>query len=415
MPVEDRKDTIAFIICVNNDLYFEECRYYIEHLEVPAGYDIDVIGIWEADSMCAAYNLGMRSSDAKYKVYMHQDVFIRDSRFLEKTLRIFKEHPKTGMIGMAGGIGIPENGVVYSSWNVGKVDCREPDLSYVLLCGPNQTKDQTVDAVDGLLMMTQYDLPWREDLFSDFDFYDVSQAFEFRRAGYEIVVPYQEEPWVVHDCGFAKLTNYDRNRKICMEEYPEFFNVPEGEELFSSGEWDQLSSQLAAAIRRMIDQGQWDEASQAIGIYHQSQMKSSELEMLATICEIEQTDRRVSKRSSFLAQAGSCEAICRTYLSVRFLLHRMEFDRPAQDYQELIHAVESGNISVDAILILILHGVLDKEKVLGQLETWHMPDQKSAERLRSFHRRMQKENRGIPYSYSKRAKMELEKYSKEEQ
>lgn len=415
MPVEDRKDIIAFIICVNNELYFEECRYYIEHLEVPAGYDIDVIGIWEADSMCAAYNLGMRSSDAKYKVYMHQDVFIRDSRFLEKTLRIFKEHPKTGMIGMAGGIGIPENGVVYSSWNVGKVDCREPDLSYVLLCGPNQTKDQTVDAVDGLLMMTQYDLPWREDLFSDFDFYDVSQAFEFRRAGYEIVVPYQEEPWVVYDCGFAKLTNYDRNRKICMEEYPEFFNVPEGEELFSSGEWDQLSSQLAAAIRRMIDQGQWDEASQAIGIYHQSQMKSSELEMLATICEIEQTDRRVSKRSSFLAQAGSCEAICRTYLSVRFLLHRMEFDRPAQDYQELIHAVESGNISVDAILILILHGVLDKEKVLGQLETWHMPDQKSAERLRSFHRRMQKENRGIPYSYSKRAKMELEKYSKEEQ
>ena len=111
MPVEDRKDTIAFIICVNNELYFEECRYYIEHLEVSAGYDIDVIGIWEADSMCAAYNLGMRSSDAKYKVYMHQDVFIRDSRFLEKTLRIFKEHPKTGMIGMAGGIGIPENGI----------------------------------------------------------------------------------------------------------------------------------------------------------------------------------------------------------------------------------------------------------------------------------------------------------------
>ena len=50
MPVEDRKDTIAFIICVNNELYFEECKYYIEHLEVPAGYDIDVIGIWEADS-----------------------------------------------------------------------------------------------------------------------------------------------------------------------------------------------------------------------------------------------------------------------------------------------------------------------------------------------------------------------------
>ena len=62
MPVEDRKDTIAFIICVNNELYFEECKYYIERLKVPAGYDIDVIGIWEADSMCAAYNLGCEAA-----------------------------------------------------------------------------------------------------------------------------------------------------------------------------------------------------------------------------------------------------------------------------------------------------------------------------------------------------------------
>lgn len=62
----------------------------------------------------------------------------------------------------------------------------------------------------------------------------------------------------------------------------------------------------------------------------------------------------------------------------------MEFDRPEQDYQELIHAVESGNISVDAILILILHGVLDKEKVLGQLETWHMPDKRAQSGLDPF-------------------------------
>lgn len=28
MPVEVRKDTIAFIVCVNNELYFEECKYF---------------------------------------------------------------------------------------------------------------------------------------------------------------------------------------------------------------------------------------------------------------------------------------------------------------------------------------------------------------------------------------------------
>ena len=415
MPVEVRKDTIAFIICVNNELYFEECKYYIERLEVPAGYDIDVIGIWEADSMCAAYNLGMRSSDAKYKVYMHQDVFIRDSRFLEKTLRIFKEDPKTGMIGMIGGIGIPENGVVYTAWNVGKVDCREPDLSYVLLCGPNQTKDQIVDAVDGLLMMTQYDLPWREDLFSDFDFYDVSQAFEFRRAGYEIVVPYQKEPWVVHDCGFAKLTNYDRNRKICMEEYPEFLNAPEEMELISNDEWNCLSSQLAKEIRKMLDRGKWSEAESVLQIYHQKQMKSSELEMLGIICEIEQAERKAGVTHFLFPQEGGYQEIYKTYVSVRFLLHRLELGMPSRDYQELIHAVESGNISVEALIIMILHGVLNKRYVIETLESWKLPDVKSAEQLKIFHEKVLQRNCDVMVSYSKRAKMELEKYSKEEQ
>ena len=404
---------IAFIMCVNDDRQADESEFYIRCLEVPEQYEVDVIRVREAESMTAGYNAAMENSDARYKVYLHQDTRIIAPGFIRDMINVFKNDDTIGMLGCVGCRKLPANGQAVGHWDVGMVyhNC----IPGMLTLEQDKEQPVEVEALDGLLLATSRDVRWREDLFDGWDFYDVSQAFEFRRAGYEIVVPYQEEPWVVHDCGFAKLTNYDRNRKICMEEYPEFFNVPEGEELFSSGEWDQLSSQLAAAIRRMIDQGQWDEASQAIGIYHQSQMKSSELEMLAIICEIEQTERRVSKRPSFLAQAGSCEAICRTYLSVRFLLHRMEFDRPAQDYQELIHAVESGNISVDAILILILHGVLDKEKVLGQLETWHMPDPMSAERLRSFHRRMKKENRGIPYSYSKRAKMELEKYSKEEQ
>ena len=79
-----------------------------------------------------------------------------------------------------------------------------------------------MDAVDGLLMATQYDVAWREDLFVNFDFYDVSQSFEMRKAGYHIVVPYQKTPWVIHDSSFAKLTYYDEARKICLKEYPEY-------------------------------------------------------------------------------------------------------------------------------------------------------------------------------------------------
>ena len=59
---------ITFIICVNNELYYEECVYYINRLIIPKGYNIDIVAIHEADSMCAAYNAGMQSNNAKYKI-----------------------------------------------------------------------------------------------------------------------------------------------------------------------------------------------------------------------------------------------------------------------------------------------------------------------------------------------------------
>lgn len=67
--------------------------------------------------------------------------------------------------------------------------------------------------------MTQYDISWREDIFDGWDFYDVSQSFEFKRAGYDIAVPYQKVPWVLHDCGFLNLKNYYSARDKFIKEY----------------------------------------------------------------------------------------------------------------------------------------------------------------------------------------------------
>ena len=219
MPVEDRKDTIAFIICVNNELYFEECKYYIEHLEVPAGYDIDVIGIWEADSMCAAYNLGMRSSDAKYKVYMHQDVFIVNINLLEDILKIF-EDKNVGMLGVVGTPNMPENGCMWNGPRVGRVYSSNVLTAKEFIASDmNERPYMEVEAVDGLFIATQYDIIWREDLFTGWDFYDVSQGEEFRRNGYKVVVPYMDKPWCIHDDGFLNLSRYDEFRDIFLKEY----------------------------------------------------------------------------------------------------------------------------------------------------------------------------------------------------
>lgn len=77
-----------------------------------------------------------------------------------------------------------------------------------------------VDTVDGLLLMTnRHDVDWRIDLFDGWDFYDVSQSTEYRKKGYKVVVPYQEKPWVLHDCGFLNMEDYEKYRQIYIREY----------------------------------------------------------------------------------------------------------------------------------------------------------------------------------------------------
>lgn len=213
---------ICFIICYNNEFYLKECILYLQHLNVPDGFTIDIISIAQADSIFEGYEAGMEASNAKYKIYLHQDTFLINPDFLLVTLPIFLNFPKVGMLGVVGNKDLPANGIMWAN------KCR---IGALRSCSLNTVDDyfdipmkpehpyETVDAVDGLLIMTQYDLPWRKDLFDGWDFYDISQSFEFRNAGYEVVVPTVSSPLVLHDCGFLNMTNYERARQIFLTNY----------------------------------------------------------------------------------------------------------------------------------------------------------------------------------------------------
>lgn len=241
---------ICFIICSNNGYYLEECLFYISKLEVPSGCSIDVISISDAESMTSGYNEGMRATDAKYKVYLHQDVFIIYKGFLQAVLDIFQSDSAIGMIGMVGAPRMPVGGVMWYGAREGalygsnKVIGEYAAYQYHLADGLHE-----VEAVDGLMMITAADIAWREDKFDGWDFYDVSQSFEFRRQGYKVVVPEQLCPWCVHDDGIVNLVNYDKYRRICMEEYPEYF-YPERFLVGRRSEGKGSATQLSAAKGR---------------------------------------------------------------------------------------------------------------------------------------------------------------------
>ena len=73
---------ICFIMCSNDEFLARECQIYIEQLLVPENYEVEVLVVKDAKSMTSGYNEAMRASDAKYKVYLHQDVLILNRGFI---------------------------------------------------------------------------------------------------------------------------------------------------------------------------------------------------------------------------------------------------------------------------------------------------------------------------------------------
>ena len=210
---------ICFIICSNNQLYTAECLYYINHLNVPEGYQIDILTVEDAKSMTAGYNEAMQYSKAKYKVYLHQDTFIVNPNFIQDILDIFQSDEQIGMIGNVGAVTMPDSGIMWETDRYGML-YEQRIYETKLLSNPvNERKYLEVEAIDGFLMITQYDIVWREDLFDRWDFYDCSQSMEFIRKGYKVVVPAMKKPWCVHDCGFVNLERYEEERLKFLKEY----------------------------------------------------------------------------------------------------------------------------------------------------------------------------------------------------
>ena len=216
---------ICFLSCVNNEELYQQCLLAIHSLAVPAGYEVETLAIKSAVSMTAGYNEAMGRTDAKYKVYLHQDLLIINKHLLQDVLDLFSD-PQIGMIGVAGSRQIPSSGVWWEAGSLyGKVYDSHSGMMSLLAFQEVEEEYQEVQGIDGLIMITQFDLPWRDDIFTGWHFYDLSQCREFNHSGYKVVVPRQKQPWCIHNCGVVSVRDYHYYRQVFLNEY--------GQELFS--------------------------------------------------------------------------------------------------------------------------------------------------------------------------------------
>lgn len=215
------KDSIAFITCVSDEALYSECLLYLKRLELPAGMQAEYIGIRNASSMCQGYNKGMNQSKAKYKVYLHQDTLIVNKYFVFDMLRLFQDD-SIGAFGVIGCRQLPASGIWWDGLRTyGRVlHACEAESTVDSICSEPAGDYVEAEAVDGLIMATQHDAFWREDLFTGWHFYEISQCQELSKLGYKTIIPHQDDFWCIHSPKEKPLEpSYKRYQRIFLKEY----------------------------------------------------------------------------------------------------------------------------------------------------------------------------------------------------
>ncbi len=361
--MNDRK--IDFIVAVNHERYFEECKFYIEKLIVPEGYEIGLLSISDGQSMTSAYNEGMSASQAKYKVYLHQDVFILNKEFIFDILNIFMNDSAIGMMGVFGCENIPEDSVFFSNWDIGKIVADNTGELFTFNKNPDKPYIP-VKAIDGLIMITQYDLPWREDIFQDWDFYDVSQSFEFRRKGYQVVIPFQKEAWCLHDCGISKLRGYEKSRTIFINEYcsEEAKKNPVTAHEYLNKEVEQAESLYRRTVA-LFENREIDKITNILMDIDYETIFHSKLRIMFIAMSIHNIEKDDIQRDYdfFIDNYHSWADFCNFYQEIKFMLRRIEQGySDKKDIAFLQTLYSEKKVSKFALYVFIERYLAEKEK-----------------------------------------------------
>ncbi|MCX5813458.1 MAG: glycosyltransferase [Proteobacteria bacterium] len=212
---------IAFITWVKDEQVYQACLKHLDELRVPEGLEIERIVLQNVSNLAASYNLAVKTTEAKYKVYLHQETMIIHKNFLLDLIKLFKDQPCLGMIGVLGSKTIPTNGVWWdSNYKCGKVYENQKDPHELKIFAKITGEYEKVRALDGMLLATQRDVPWREDLFDSQLYAELAQVLEMERAGYTVAVPQLAEPWCCYNEKLFVLKSEDEaGRNQFLDEY----------------------------------------------------------------------------------------------------------------------------------------------------------------------------------------------------
>lgn len=352
---------IAFIICSNDESALDECLLYINALRIPEQFKTEILIIREADSMTSAYNAAMLQSDAKYKIYLHQDVLLLKEDFLCNVLNIFRDQT-IGMIGTVGVKKIPHDAQAAHAWNYGNVLVYNGNEMIHMKYLQDETDTAIeVQAIDGMLMITQYDIEWDEIEFDKFHFYDISQCMEFRKRGYKIVVPKDDDVWALHDSGISTEYGYDDYRKRFCEKYQKYgFSYDKRDDCYSTGIWNDLQTKKKQ-ILKYAENGITKELIKLLREFGESGYMDTDIFTLRQY--IETQNREIGSEVLNNTSKIKWDRFKTLEREIRWLLWRVELKDSRKAAQILVEKLERGECTLEMAQIIVEHAVRNQAKI----------------------------------------------------
>ncbi len=212
--MDDKK--IAIIVHSTDEKIFQEISKSLEELETPKDFSVDILPA-QGEEKFRAYNFAMKNSDAKYKIYLDENVSVLRKNILSEIISVFRSNSKVGIVGTSGAIRLSTHGNSFTSAKrCGKIFLGKGKSLKDF--GGDKKNFQEVEAIDEFFIATQYDFDWREDLKN---FSVAAQCLNLKREGYKSVVLRQKKPYA-----WVRKDNFSidaQAQKIFLEDYKNIF------------------------------------------------------------------------------------------------------------------------------------------------------------------------------------------------
>lgn len=241
-----KEKEVAFFVRKSDEALYRACLESLQALHLPVGYEAELFTLTAEKPYAAQANKALTLSDAKYKIYINDDVRLVRSQSIEELLTVF-EDVSIGMVGVLGSQSLPRDGnVLGSDYKRGVVYVPTGrDLSEMRFGEVSEEETADVRFLLPSFYATQMDLPWDEEYETQY-YALLAQCRSFEEIGSRIVTSLAKEAWCAYQSRDISFDAEEADHAKFFARYHPYLNLAETEGaqavLYACGEGTTLPS-----------------------------------------------------------------------------------------------------------------------------------------------------------------------------